>query len=995
MMKKVVLVALIVFNGNFFGQTANLKITFKPNTEHRFVFSNKNSAFWYGETQAANNRPFEGYTVAEQRYLTDYSLFRNGRPLERNSAKSILLWPDRLERIYSGFKETLFFIDGWSALVIKTESSKAEKVLLSPHYDGSLQIPKWKWNEKTGLAVARIKKVAPGRPEWTAVGAWSDDPQTRIEWQGGGASGSAGSIRTSGGKTSWFVIFIDSSRSEIREKFQLIGTAPEKILKHRRKRIQKLLSSAQVQTPDSTFNKAYAWALLSMDDLVTRQRGPGIWAGLPWFNNYWGRDSFISFRGALLASGQFDLAKEILLSFARFQNTNVNSPDFGRIPNRVRIKEIIYNSADGTPWFILACQQYMNYSGDAAFVEEIFPAARRAIEGALKFRVDSNGLLTHGDADTWMDAVGSGGPWSPRGNRALEIEALWMEQLIISSQWAMLMGNTHLAYIWQSLAENVRMNIRKMYYDASKTELYDHLNRNGQPDKRLRPNAVFALTVPKDPLFSQVEASALLQKMFARLVYPWGVATLPQDDPNFHPYHHYPPYYAPDAAYHNGLIWSWLNGAFITAAIKFDPEAAFALLQSEVRQILEDNAVGSLAELKETWPREGEARPHMSGAVSQAWSLAEFIRNVREDILGVHPDMEMGRINFEPHPPPGWNEVNFNLVLDREFLSAKYQFDKGKATLLLRGKDEKNPLTVTFTTYVDSVRVQLRTKWKTGKSLEIAFLKTAEGFTAKINGKENSHWKILPKISHLKLKFASPDRSIPVPALSAPPYALLKPGQVTRRPSKSALLLFDSRDPAGDDRGPEKKYTYPQNVNFQPGILDGRRAQIRKDRENYYFEIEYQNLVNPGWHPESGFQLTYTAITLHFSRPETNRRSRVGMNARYAVPSRYAYNFVIYVGNGLEIRDSRRKIVAKYVPRDVRQPLADLKAKRICFSIPVQYLSEAPLTNAAVLIGAQDDHGGGGIGEFREVEKTSGEWHGGGKSRGNNPNVYDIILLRH
>jgi carbohydrate-binding DOMON domain-containing protein len=45
-----------------------------------------------------------------------------------------------------------------------------------------------------------------------------------------------------------------------------------------------------------------------------------------------------------------------------------------------------------------------------------------------------------------------------------------------------------------------------------------------------------------------------------------------------------------------------------------------------------------------------------------------------------------------------------------------------------------------------------------------------------------------------------------------------------------------------------------------------------------------------------------------------------------------------------------------------------------------------------VLVGAQDDHGGAGIGVFRNVEADAGEWHGGGKLSPGDPNVYDFIF---
>jgi len=47
----------------------------------------------------------------------------------------------------------------------------------------------------------------------------------------------------------------------------------------------------------------------------------------------------------------------------------------------------------------------------------------------------------------------------------------------------------------------------------------------------------------------------------------------------------------------------------------------------------------------------------------------------------------------------------------------------------------------------------------------------------------------------------------------------------------------------------------------------------------------------------------------------------------------------------------------------------------------------------SVLIGAQDDHGGGGVGEFRSVEKDAGEWTGGGKKNSKDHNVYDFLFI--
>lgn len=150
---------------------------------------------------------------------------------------------------------------------------------------------------------------------------------------------------------------------------------------------------------------ALNWLNLTMDQLVTRQQGEGIYAGLPWFNEYWGRDQFIALPGAALVSGQFETAKHILLSFAEFQDTEESSRTFGRVPNILAPQNIDYHTTDGTPRFIIQLQDYVKYSGDTAIITQLYPAVQNSIEGSIRNWVDDKGYLTHKDNETWMDAA--------------------------------------------------------------------------------------------------------------------------------------------------------------------------------------------------------------------------------------------------------------------------------------------------------------------------------------------------------------------------------------------------------------------------------------------------------------------------------------------------------------------------------------------------------------------------------------------------------------
>lgn len=62
---------------------------------------------------------------------------------------------------------------------------------------------------------------------------------------------------------------------------------------------------------------------------------------------------FISIPGACYVSGQFEVARQILLDFARLQDTDPESPTYGRIPNVAKPDGVYYNTTDGTPRFVI------------------------------------------------------------------------------------------------------------------------------------------------------------------------------------------------------------------------------------------------------------------------------------------------------------------------------------------------------------------------------------------------------------------------------------------------------------------------------------------------------------------------------------------------------------------------------------------------------------------------------------------------------------------
>lgn len=425
------------------------------------------------------------------------------------------------------------------------------------------------------------------------------------------------------------------------------------------------LESLRLRTGDAAFDDAFRWAIASNATFRTDEFGPGLWAGLPWFRDNWGRDTFIALPGTHLVTGEFGRAQAVIENFTRWQN-RADGPEKGRVPNRVAAAtDTLYNTVDGTPWLIRAAWETAQASGDAAGLPGLRRLIRDYVAGAEP-HLDDEGLLRHAEADTWMDArIRGGRGWSPRGDRAIEIQALWHAVLVIGADLATREGDSAEAERYAAMAARTRTAVLARFWRDGR--LADRLLADGRVDTSVRPNAWMAVSVPPLPerfpfLPSDVE-QAVTRDTAAALLLPRGPLSLAPDDPRFHPRHVDDAHHHKDAAYHNGTVWQWTAGPAITALARFhQQETAYRVTRELARQILEDDAPGHLAELADaTLDAEGRVRP--SGTYAQSWSTAEFVRNAVQDYLGVRPRLLDGVVELSPALPAAWTDIEAVLPL--------------------------------------------------------------------------------------------------------------------------------------------------------------------------------------------------------------------------------------------------------------------------------------------------------------------------------------------
>jgi len=611
----------------------SLAVPVTRNANRAVSFTNRRSAFYYTQTHV-NDHPehawFRGLSIAGRRIFSDYRIAVAGEVLDPAQASTVVVQPDELLRTYpSGITETLRLYDERDVVGIEVSGAHGDAVLTLA--GDMVQADGEEGGDRFYVSAAE----APGAPE-TAIAVRSSGRMFLI---------CAAATRVSAAQ-----LCAEAERDE-----------PQWRAERQARLVQSIRDFQYVWTDDPTLTDSLRWIALTTEQLVTRQRGEGIFAGLPWFPEYWGRDSFIALPGATLVTGRFEEARAILSSFATFQDRDPTSPFFGRVPNIVKPGSLDYHTTDGTPRFVLALQDYLRYTGDDSLMRELYPAVVASIDGSLARFTDEHGLLVHADNETWMDARRASdlAAYAPRGSRANDIQALWYGQLLAGVDFAQRVGDVEAAERWRTAAERARRGFQRLFVSAGDAgrppSIADHVTAQGVADHTLRPNVLFALDLVPAGDAAQISARA-----WRTLVFPWGVTTLDPGDPGFHPYHYAPNCWHKDAAYHNGAVWPWLDGIVIERMVEFGQvERAWQLFSARSHLALERGVVGGLPENLDAHPHPGETEPRLTGTYLQAWSNTEHLRAWYQVFLGVRPMLDHGHIALAPRLPAAFGDVDF------------------------------------------------------------------------------------------------------------------------------------------------------------------------------------------------------------------------------------------------------------------------------------------------------------------------------------------------
>jgi predicted glycogen debranching enzyme len=387
--------------------------------------------------------------------------------------------------------------------------------------------------------------------------------------------------------------------------------------------------------PEDIFNRLLTAATDQF--IVARGDQKSVIAGYPWFGD-WGRDTMISLPGLTLVTGRFEDARNILRAFA-------HSMDQGMLPNRFPDagETPEYNTVDATLWMFHAVSEFLRYTRDYDFVRaELYQPLSDSIawhERGTRYGIhlDSDGLLQAGEAGvqlTWMDA--KLGDWvvTPRQGKPVEIQALWYNALRVMVHLAQAFDERQQASHYAALAENTQASFEPAFWNEHDGCLFDVVSSGG-PDRSLRPNQIFAVSLPH-ALLTGDKALRVVDVVEWELLTPYGLRTLSPRDPNYKGRYSGDPL-SRDSAYHQGTVWPWLLGPFLTAYVKVHGNDEQVRNRADrfldaLRAHLWQAGLGQISEVFD-----GDPPHHPGGCIAQAWSVAEVLRTYIEDVKGRKP----------------------------------------------------------------------------------------------------------------------------------------------------------------------------------------------------------------------------------------------------------------------------------------------------------------------------------------------------------------------
>lgn len=582
-----------------------------------------------------------------------------GRSLPAESlVRTVTVRPESSTIIYAGdtfsVKETLFVPVHESGAVITFEVETAHPFEIEAVFERDFQL-EWPaalggtyiaWDENL-----RAFYLGEEQKKYSAlVGSPSAD-LTSLQYQTNYSASEESAIRlgeTQKGKETKIIAIAASvnGRAEAESTYKHLLSDYAALAKDSAKYYDDYLArTVSVELPDAQLQQAYDWARVSViQGLVTNPYlGTGLVAGYrtsgtsqrPGFAWFFGRDSFWTAQ-ALDAEGDFSTTRTALEFISKFQRADGKMPheisQGANFVNWFTDFPYAYASADATPLYIVAANDYVTESGDVAFVRKKWDSLWKAYQ-FLRSTYDAQGLPQNfGIGHGWVE----GGPLLPVKTELYQ-SGLGAQALSALSHLAQLAGKDDVS---KQLAEDFahqKQLVNQAFWSQESGTYAFALDKNNQ--KVIEPSVL--ATVPMwFGLLDEPKAESMIDKLASpEHETDWGMRIISDRSSRY------------DAGgYHYGSVWPLFTGWASVGEYRYHQAfPAYSNLRSNALLALD----GSLGHVTEVLSGD-YYQPLSTSSPHQIWSAAMVISPLLRGLFGLQTNAVRHRVVLAPHVPADW-----------------------------------------------------------------------------------------------------------------------------------------------------------------------------------------------------------------------------------------------------------------------------------------------------------------------------------------------------
>src|SRR6266403_502489 len=591
----------------------------------------------------------------------------DGRELPAESlAGTLIVLPDSAALVYAGdnfsVRETLFVPvhEPGAIILLDVETEQPLEIEASFIADFQLEWPAAVggtfhfWDDPQHAFV-----FGEEQKKFSAIVGSPSASSPQVSYQTNYSSSDENSIRlgvTTTGRASKAIVIAGSIQgvAEAQATYQRLTSSYPDLMRESAQYYRDYLArTVNLTLPDAQLQRAYDWSRIStVQGLVTNATlGTGLVAGYrtsgtsqrPGFAWFFGRDSmWTSF--ALNSIGDFATTRTAIEFISKFQRED------GKIPHEISqgasfvnwFKDYPYGyaSADATPLYIIATNDYVTRSGDLDFARQKWDSLWKAFQFMRSTYDAQNFPQNFGYGHGWVE----GGPLLPVKTEFYQ-SGLGLEALRALANLARLTGKDDVSKDLHDAFDRQKPAFNQTFWSPEKNEFAYALD---QQNRRVDELSVLTTVPMWFGVTDEDKSQATIQQLAdADLQTDWGTRIISNRSALYN-----------GSGYHFGSVWPHFTGWASVGEYRYhQPLPAYANLRSNALLALD----GSLGHVTEVLSGD-YYQPLSTSSPHQIWSAAMVVSPILRGMLGLETDAIHRSVKLTPHLPADWDRFSIENV---------------------------------------------------------------------------------------------------------------------------------------------------------------------------------------------------------------------------------------------------------------------------------------------------------------------------------------------